>query len=234
MRCIASMSLVCCVSLLVPAAARAQTGNPPAQPTGAKAPAPAPEPAQPAADEGRSLFEPTWQQFSIGGRFTSVDGDPARFQRFQDMRDGLLLSDVRFAREHADGEWVLQATADKVGYRDGRYSAMYDRVGRFTISGLWDQIPQFYSVDTKTPYSASDATLTLDDETQRRIQNAQANLSAYVPIATQFELRERRDIGDVRMRLTPNPAARRRTALGGQLRVQQRRRSGAPLQLDDE
>jgi MtrB/PioB family decaheme-associated outer membrane protein len=199
-----SFAFVCCVSLMVPGAAGAQAGNPPPQPAGAQAAAQAP--AAPAAEESRSLFDPTWRQLSIGGRFTSVDGDPARFQRFQDMRDGVLLSDVRFAREHADGDWMLQATADKVGYRDQRYSAMYDRVGRFTVSGLWDQIPQFYSVDTKTPYAASDATLTLDDDTQRRIQNAQANLTAYVPIATQFDLRERRDIGDVRMRLTPNTA----------------------------
>ena len=42
----------------------------------------------------RSLFEPTWRQFQIGGRFTSVDGDPARFQRYQDLRDGVLFTDA--------------------------------------------------------------------------------------------------------------------------------------------
>lgn len=201
MRWLASIPVVCCVALVVPVTAGAQAGNPPTQPAGAQAPAAAP--AETAADDTRSLFDATWRQVSIGGRFTSVDGDPARFQRFQDMRDGLLLSDLRYAREHPEGNWMLQATADRVGWRDQRYSAMFDQVGRFTVSGLWDQIPQFYSVDTRTPYSGSNGTLVLDDAIQLQNQTSTPSLSRYVPVATPFELRERRDIGDVRMRLTP-------------------------------
>jgi MtrB/PioB family decaheme-associated outer membrane protein len=45
----------------------------------------------------------------------------------------------------------------------------------------------------------------LDDATQRAIQNGQAVLSAYVPIAAQFDLRERRDIGNVSVLVTPTP-----------------------------
>jgi hypothetical protein len=52
------------------------------------------------------------------------------------------------------------------------------------ISGLWDQIPQFYSVDTKTPYTSDTSPLPLDDATQLSIQNKQATLSAWIPIAT--------------------------------------------------
>src|SRR5204863_9135406 len=52
-------------------------------------------PAQPAAtapdSESRSLFALTDREFLIGGRATSIDGDPARFQRYQDLRDGLLF-----------------------------------------------------------------------------------------------------------------------------------------------
>ena len=47
--------------------------------------------------------------------------------------------------------------------------------------------------------------LTLDDATQRAIQAGQATLSAYVPIAPQFDLREQRDIGIFRITLTPTP-----------------------------
>jgi MtrB/PioB family decaheme-associated outer membrane protein len=72
---------------------------------------------------------------------------------------------------------------------------MLDRPGRFTINGSWDMIPQFYSVDTRTPYSRDGATMTLDDATQRAIQNAQATTSAYIPLATQFDMIERRDTG---------------------------------------
>ena len=75
---------------------------------------------------------------------------------------------VRMAR----GCSTLQRTT--LGYRDQRYFADYERTGRFVISGLWDEIPQFYSVDTKTPYTGTGGTLVLDDATQRAIQNGQS------------------------------------------------------------
>src|SRR6478736_1685601 len=120
----------------------------------AQTPPPAAAPAD-TTSEPRSLFEPTWHQFEFGGRFTDVNGDPARFQRYQDLRDGATLTDFRFARTGSSDNWLFRATADNVGYRDQRYSALYERTGRFVVSGLWDEIPQFYSVDTKTPYTMS-------------------------------------------------------------------------------
>ena len=136
---------------------------------------------------------------------SSIDGDPARWQRYQDLRDGLLFTGARFTREDPAGAWLFKAGADNVGWRDQRYAADYERTGRFKVTGLWDQIPQFYSVDTKTPYTGSGGTLLLDDATQRAIQSGQANLNAYVPIAPQFDLRERRDIGRVDVVATPTP-----------------------------
>jgi MtrB/PioB family decaheme-associated outer membrane protein len=183
--------------------AHAQT-PPPATAAPAK-----PEQAAPAAqatpEVTRSLFEPTWRQFSIGGRFTSVDGDPARFQRYQDVRDGVLFHDARYATEDPEGNWQFQSAADNVGWRDQRYFANYERIGRFAITGLWNEIPQFYSVDTATPYTGSGGTLVLDDATQRAVQSGQFTppLSAWIPLAPQFELHERRDIGDIRFKATP-------------------------------
>ena len=136
---------VACLLIAVPAAAQTAGQTPAsasAQPasgsTSASQPPPAPE------TPTRSLFDTTWHQFQFGGRFTSVDGDPARFQRYQDIRDGALFSDARYALEDPGGAWLLKTTADKVGWRDQRYSAEYERPGRFVISGLWDEIPQFY------------------------------------------------------------------------------------------
>jgi MtrB/PioB family decaheme-associated outer membrane protein len=187
--------LVLSIGLGVAGPARAQTAPPPA----AQSP---PD----TAPEARSLFEPTWHQFQFGGRFTDVDGDPARFQRYQDLRDGVVFTDAKFAREDAAGNWLYRLTADNVGYRDQRYSGVYERTGRLVISGLWDEIPQFYSIDTKTPYTRSGGPLLLDDATQLAIQQGNpAKLSLYVPIAPQFDLRERRDIGNVNLRATPTP-----------------------------
>jgi MtrB/PioB family decaheme-associated outer membrane protein len=156
-----------------------------------------------AADATTSLFAEAPNQFRLAGRVSSVDGDPARYQRYQDLRDGLLFTEGRYLRIDPNGRWSLKAAADNVGWRDQRFAAEYDRPGRFLVTGQWDQIPQFYSVDTATPYQTTNSPLLLDDATQRQIQNAQAGLSAYVPLATPFDLRERRDIGNFYLRATP-------------------------------
>ena len=188
-----------------PASDSATPQQPPASP-----PSPEQPPAEPAADASvestRSLFAPTWSQAQISGRWSSVAGDPARFQRYEDLGNGLLVTDVRYAREKDD--WLFQVGADNVGWRDQRFFGTYERTGAFVISGLWDEIPQFYSVDTRTPYvpAPGPSPLVLDDAVQRAIQNKQANTTAYVPIATQFDLRERRDIGRVTARATPTQA----------------------------
>jgi MtrB/PioB family decaheme-associated outer membrane protein len=160
-------------------------------------------PASSGEEAPRSLFAPTWHQFLFAGRLSSVSGDPARWQRYQDLRDGVLFSDARIAREDPAGNWQVRGTADNVGWRDQRYFGEYERTGRLKLSGLWDQIPQFYSVDTATPYANFGGALVLDDATQRAIQNGQAKLSAWIPLAPQFDLRERRDIGNIAVAATP-------------------------------
>ena len=185
-----SPALSLAVALLLSASAYGQQPAP-----GQPAPA-QPEPAAAAAPETTgSLFANTWRQFQIGGRFTGIDGDPARFQRFRDLRSGVLFTNARYEREWAATGQRFAAAADNVGYRDGRYVGLLERPGKFTINGSWDRIPQFYSVDTRTPYTGGGATLLLDDATQRAIQNAQATTSAYIPLATQFDMIERRDTG---------------------------------------
>jgi MtrB/PioB family decaheme-associated outer membrane protein len=177
------------------AAAQAQAQTPPAA---------AAQPA--AAEETRSLFDPWPRQFQIGGRLSSVSGDPARWQRYEDLRDGLLFTDARYERLWEDTGQAFRASADNVGYRDARYTGFFERPGKLRVTGFWDEIPQFYSVDTRTAFTSTDpAVLTLPDATQMAIQSGQANLNAYVPISPQFDLRERRDIGLASVTVTPRP-----------------------------
>jgi len=210
MRRLLLVHILCGLGLALPAIARAQATSPPPSTTGSQAKPAAPAQPAPATapEEERSLFDQTWHQFQIGARLSNIDGDPARFQRYQDMRNGVLFTDAKYATEGPDGVWGFRATADNVGYRDQRYFANYERTGRFNVSGLWDQIPQFYSVDTKTPYVHTGDNLELDDNTQRAVQNGAFNptpLNAWLPIASQFDLRERRDIGNVNFVATPTP-----------------------------
>jgi hypothetical protein len=195
------------VGLAAPATALAQgAGQAPGPPSAQAAPQPAAPAAADTSDLSGSLFEPAARQFLVGGRVTSVDGDPARFQRYQDQRDGVLFSNFRYAFTKPDGTWDFHARADNVGYRDQEFLGTAERIGKLTLTGSWQQIPQFYSVDTMTPYTGSGGTLVLDDPTQRAIQNGDpAKLNLYVPLAPAFELRERRDVGRFDMKATPTP-----------------------------
>jgi MtrB/PioB family decaheme-associated outer membrane protein len=209
MRSLVIAHLVCCAALAAPSVARAQgalttPGGAASGSPGADSSADA-QGAPGAAAESPGLFEPTWRQFQIGGRFTNISGDEARAQRYQDLRSGVLFTDARYANEDANGTWQYRLTADNVGYRDQKYTGSYQRTGKLTITGLWDQIPQFYSIDTKTPYTRPGSPLLLDDATQALIQAGRANLNAYIPIAPQFDLMERRDIGSFDVVATPTP-----------------------------
>ena len=181
--------LVCCLRLAAPTAAHAQTAlsadssstvdssstaDPQAAPPQAGSPA---TPAS-ATEATRGLFEPTWHQFQFGGRLSSIDGDPARWQRYQDLRNGVIFTDAKYAREDPAGNWLFRGTADNVGYRDQRYVGHYERTGRFVISGMWDEIPQFYSIDTKMPYLTVVSPLLLDDATQRAIQTRKSSIAS--------------------------------------------------------
>ena len=201
-----AITTIALLGLAAPGAAAAQgAAKPPAQPSTQTPAQPAAPAAADASDVSRSLFEPASRQFLIGGRITSVDGDPARYQRYQDQRDGLLFSNFRYSSAKPDGAWDFHARAENVGYRDQEFMGSFSRIGKLSLTGIWQQIPQFYSVDTMTPYTGTGGTLVLDDATQRAIQNAQTNLNAYIPLAPAFELHERRDIGRVDLVATPKP-----------------------------
>src|SRR5262245_16995309 len=82
-----------------------------------------------------------------------------------------MFTGARYAADGAAEDWSFRGTADNVGWRDQRYIGGYERTGKFTVSGIWDEIPQFYSVDTKTPFTGVSGDLALDDATQLAIQN---------------------------------------------------------------
>jgi len=185
-RCLSFFSLFLLLGAAMPQRASAQAGTaPPATPAAA--------PAAAADDGSRSLFAPSDREFILGGRATSIDGDPARFQRYQDVRDGLLFTGFRYLFAQPDGDYTFHLRANNVGYRDQEYFASYNRTGKLSLTGSYQGIPQFYSVDTMTPYTGSGGTLLLDDAAQRAAQNG-AGLTPYVAIAPRFDLRERRDI----------------------------------------
>ena len=145
----------------------------------------------------------------------------------------MLFTDIKYEHEWAQTGQTFRATADNVGWRDQRYTGEFERPGKFRATGLWDEIPQFYSVDTKTAFtSGGDGVLILPDAHSWQSRTGRRNLNVYVPVSPQFDLRERRDIGLASVTVTPNTnldlfttfktqKPRRRAAVGRELRLRQ-------------
>jgi MtrB/PioB family decaheme-associated outer membrane protein len=178
-------TVLCSALLAVPAAARAQA--PPAQ-----QPAPAQEPA-PAAP-------PTKGGVDVGAQITSVSGDEARYQRYRDLRSGVLVDG--FHVTHQKDTWTFNATATHVGYRDQKYTGEITKAGKLTVTFSWDQIPLFYSASdsdqygllSATPYTVqSPGVYRLPDSLQSAVQANPASLySAISSTATGVDIRQLR------------------------------------------
>lgn len=146
--------------------------------------------AQPALLPSRPLA-PTGGTIELGARFADLQGDQARFERFRDISDGAFLD--RFRYDRANDGWVFELGADHVGRRDQRYFAAFQRP-TLNVSFEWDQIPQFISRDTRTPYSPDSAgALRLPDALQQGVQARQLSLADVAGEARLFDVQSRRD-----------------------------------------
>lgn len=153
-----------------------------------------PKPIDPRDQAASSFSGRLFGNVDFGGRFTSVDGDPARYERYRDLRDGPFAKNLSFERRGA--EWTLDAFADNIGYRDQRYSADYRYVGKLRVRFVWDQIPLFISSDTRTLYTqVQPGIFRLEDTLQANNEARLTTIRDYAGQAAVFETRTRRDIG---------------------------------------
>jgi MtrB/PioB family decaheme-associated outer membrane protein len=144
------------------------------------------------------MLSPRVGTIDFGVRGNTSDGDPVRFQRFRDLRDGPVLDLLRYSRDEED--WTFNAAFDHVGYRDQRYLGEYERLGKVRVSFEWNQIPLFYSTDTRTAYTQeSDGVFRLSDALQASIQSGAVTIAEAGRVASQLDVRQRRDIADVRL-----------------------------------
>ena len=182
--------------LLVSAGAAAQEAvkTDPVQPDAAKVAAPAVPDV------------PLDNQVDVGVRGTifGAGSDQARFERYRDLRDGPFLDRLRVNKDTDAFRYSLQA--DNVGYRDQRFSVLYQNYGKLKLNGEWNQIPLFYSQTTSTLYDQSTpGQLTLADSIQSGIQNKTLTLNSALLGATPFDLRTRRDVGSFSMTYSATP-----------------------------
>src|SRR5262245_38197087 len=106
----------------------------------------------------------------FGFRSSSVDGDSARYYRFKDWRDGGFVERFRFEKVTDDSLW--HAEANNVGYRDQRYFAEYQSIGKIKADAEWNEIPLYISRDTQTLYTVSKSgSFSIDDSIQKDIES---------------------------------------------------------------
>jgi MtrB/PioB family decaheme-associated outer membrane protein len=153
-----------------------------------------PVPTEPRDTAAAAFSGRAFGDIEFGGRFSDINGDPARYQRYRDLRDGPFAKSITVNRRTAD--WTVFASAENVGYRDQRYFAEYRNVGKLQVSFLWDQIPLFISSDTRTLYTqAQPGVFRLEDAIQSNNQAGATTIRSYADQAARFDTRTRRDIG---------------------------------------
>lgn len=207
--------LVALVLSLAPVVAQAQQQTPgSAVPSGAP-PAASVTPAVVPAGEGAQAAEevqeveyvpPQKNTFDFGVRGTSITGDRARYERYRDLGNGMFFEGFRLQRQTAN-HWFLDAAAEHVGRLDQRFTGSVVLPGKLSVSGTWDQVPQFLSNSTRTLFtSVSPNELVIDRAIQTQVQSSAAALRGIADSNTAtFDLKSRRYIGEGKLEYIANP-----------------------------
>jgi len=180
-----------------------------------------PAPAQ--TQQAVSTFTPQFGNIDFGYRGTSFTGDEARYNRYRDLRDGAYVDRFRFAREN--DSTAFRAEANNVGYRDQRYFANLQSIGKLKATFEFNSNP-LYQAQARGYFSgAGSSTLTINDAAQTAIQtnplNAETALATY---GNNYNIEGRRDLANFDMVYT---AAR---DVDVKMQVRNTSRSGTNLQ----
>ena len=193
--------LVCCLGLVMPATARAQTtAKPPSHDAGAQTPpirrpSRKPEPAAPAAadaadDVPRSLFELTGRSSHSAAASAASTATRRDSSGIGISATALLFTDARYAREHPDGNCAVQRAARQ--RRLARPAVLRRLRADGPLRHLGPAGTRFRSSTASTPRrpitGSAAARWCWTTRRSGPSRTAQATLSAYVPIAPQFDL----------------------------------------------
>ncbi|MDO8502685.1 MAG: MtrB/PioB family outer membrane beta-barrel protein [Gemmatimonadaceae bacterium] len=149
--------------------------------------------------------------FDLGYRGSSVDGDKARWERYRDLRDGLL---TRMDAGKENEKSALRFSAANIGYHDQQYVADYNNYGKLKVTAMWNSTPLNYGYNTLTPWKDQGGNVwTLDAAARTQVQNKAAGVlgigtnaaaynqaSIYRGLATVFPMQSRRDVMSIGMK----------------------------------
>ncbi len=150
------------------------------------------------AEDTRSLFAPTWNMFQLSGRVSSISGDPARWQRYQDLRRRAAVHRRDACCMKRPTGTAASAPTTSAGATSVTSAATNGSASSKSTDSLTRSRSSTASIPAPRSSRAGDGVLLLDDNAQRA-----ANLNAYLPISPQFDLRESRKIGTFRVSATP-------------------------------
>ena len=154
--------------------------------------APAPS-APPPADDTTNVAD-----FTVRGTALSNGADAYQFYRYRDLRDGGTLDLFRFTKDTDTSRFNVQG--DHLGYRDTRAAISWNDFGRFKTTFEFNQIPLYFSQDTKTLFApeggVSTNVLRISDSVQTGLQNKTLPYASVDALATPFEMRLKRSIAD--------------------------------------
>jgi MtrB/PioB family decaheme-associated outer membrane protein len=152
---------------------------------------------------------------NFGYRTSWADGDEARWERYRDLRDGVVVGGIFSSETNTS---ALQLNAANVGYHDQQYGLDYNNFGKLKASATWNSIPLNYAYNTLTPWQDQGNNVwTLDAATRTLVQDKTPGVlgigsnathfnqaSIYRSLATPFEMQSRRDVlnMDVKYRMT--------------------------------
>src|SRR4051794_2108360 len=143
-------------------------------------------PAEPAQSTGLSSLSGGSVDAGFRGTGYSEDSDEARYQRYRDLRNGPFIEGLSWGKNDDHRYWDVRST--HVGYRDQQYAANYNQFGKLKASFAFNQIPLFFSEDTRTAYTtASPGVLSLNGY-PAQVQSGAATSAIYNDVAAPFDL----------------------------------------------
>ena len=166
---------------------------------------------------------PSLGTVDFGYRATSFTGDEARYNRYRDLRDGPYADRFRFKKESDTTAFRLEA--NNVGYRDQRYFADLQSIGKLKANFVFNSNP-LYQGNVRGYWSGiGSSSLTIDDAAQQAMQNSATNAeSALATYGHDYKVDSKRNTANFNLTYTAT------RDLDVKVQVRNTSRSGTNLQ----
>jgi MtrB/PioB family decaheme-associated outer membrane protein len=153
--------------------------------------------AQPASQPAAPASAAPVGEIDFGVRVVGGTDDLGRYYQFRDPRTGPTLNRLRHQRDR--DAWTFSAAIDQPGYRDQRYSATFERFGRYQASFEFNQVPLLFGEVARTPFTDErGGRFRLNQGIRAGIQGGAGTIASFAGEIRGFELRSRRDVADMR------------------------------------